>query len=131
MIFLRFKILALRNPKWLLRPGRIYNIFRLVLFLLHNIDHLLISFSHKILLFYLRQDQSELLEVMLADESSESSSESSDATDDIDLLLLDSLGCLEEPRSLGPRINLEDIEDIDCEQMFRYTSVYISQIQFL
>ena len=91
----------------------------------------MISFSHKILLFYLRQDQSELLEVMLADESSESSSESSDATDDIDLLLLDSLGCLEEPRSLGPRINLEDIEDIDREQMFRYTSVYISQIQFL
>ena len=68
---------------------------------------------------------------MLADESSESSSESSDATDDIDLLLLDSLGCLEEPHSLGPCINLEDIEDIDCEQMFRYTSVYISQIQFL
>ena len=99
--------------------------------LLHNIEHLLISFSHKILLFYLRQDQSELLEVILANKSSKSSSESSDATDDVDLLLLDSLGCLEEPHSLGPRINLEDIEDIDCEQMFRYTSVYISQIQFV
>jgi hypothetical protein len=76
------------------------------------------SFLHKILLFYLRQEQSELFEVMLADESNGSSS------------VLDSLGFLEETRTIGPCINFQDIEDIDCSQMFRYTSVCISQIQF-
>ena len=53
---------------------------------------------------------------MLLDDS-ESSAESSD--DDLDLLLLDAFGCFAEPQRLGPRPNLEDVGEVECEQMFR------------
>jgi len=51
------------------------------------------------------------------DDSESSSSESSD--DDLDLLLLDAFGCFTEPLRLGPRLNLEDVGEMECEQMFR------------
>ena len=52
---------------------------------------------------------------MLLDSSSSSSSSSSE--DDFDVMFMDS--AFSEPRVLGPRINLEDVGDFDCEQMFR------------
>ncbi|XP_029209260.2 uncharacterized protein LOC114973009 [Acropora millepora] len=52
------------------------------------------------------------------DDSESSSAESSD--DDLDLLLLDAVCCFAEPQRLGPRLNLEDVGEIECEQMFRF-----------
>ena len=50
---------------------------------------------------------------MLFDDS-ESSSD-----DDLNLLLLEAVCCFAEPQRLGPRLNLEDVGEIECEQMFR------------
>ena len=54
---------------------------------------------------------------MLLDYSESSSAESSD--DDLDLLLLDAVCCFAEPQRLGPRLHLEDVGEVECEQMFR------------
>ena len=57
-----------------------------------------------------------LEEITLYDfESSSSSSDDSD--DDIDVLFLDM--AFAPKRELGKRLNLEDIWEEDCEQMFR------------
>lgn len=52
---------------------------------------------------------------MQLDDSSSEDSSSSD--EDIDLLFLEA--AFPEPRLLGPRLNLEDLSENDCEQMFR------------
>ena len=45
-------------------------------------------------------------------------STSSESEDDLELLLLDAM--LTPKRSLGPCINLQDIDEFQCEQWFRY-----------
>jgi len=46
----------------------------------------------------------------------DSSSDGSSSKDDLDVLLLH----LEKPkRILGPRLNLEDLTNLECEQLFR------------
>ena len=52
---------------------------------------------------------------MQLDDSSSEGSSSSD--EDIDLLFLEA--AFPEPRLLGPRLNLEDLSENDCEQIFR------------
>ena len=48
----------------------------------------------------------------------DSSSEGSSSNDEnMDLLFLEAAS--PEPRLLGPRLNLEDLNENDCEQMFR------------
>ena len=48
---------------------------------------------------------------------------SSENDDDIKILLL---GILLTPnREIGPHLNLQDIEEIDCQQWFRYASIDI------
>ena len=55
--------------------------------------------------------------MQLDDSSSEDSSLSDE---DIDLLFLEANeATFPEPRLLGPRLNLEDLSENDCEQMFR------------
>lgn len=56
---------------------------------------------------------------MLMDYSESSSSESS--YDNLDLLLLDTFGCFAEAQRLGPRLNLQDVDEMEmeCKQMFR------------
>ena len=66
---------------------------------------------------YARKNSREILDIMLLDDSESSSAESSD--DDLDLILLDAFGCFAEPQRLGPRLNLEDVGEIESEQMFR------------
>ena len=61
---------------------------------------------------YTRKNSRDIL-----DDSESSSAESSD--DDLDLLLLDAVCCFAEPQRLGPRLNLEDVGEIECEPMFR------------
>ena len=51
------------------------------------------------------------------DNSESSSAESSD--DDLHLVLLAAFGCFAEPQRLDPRLNLEDVGEIESEQMFR------------
>ncbi|XP_068713526.1 uncharacterized protein [Montipora foliosa] len=63
-----------------------------------------------------RQDYKDLLDVMQLDDSSSEGSSSSD--EDLDFLFLEA--AFPEPRLLGPRLNMEDISEIDCEQMFRF-----------
>lgn len=55
------------------------------------------------------------MNVMQLDDSSSEGSSSSD--EDLDCLFLEA--AFPEPRLLGPRLNMEDISEIDCEQMFR------------
>lgn len=52
---------------------------------------------------------------MQLDDSSSEGSSSSD--EDLDLLFLGA--AFPKPRLLGPRLNIEDLSEIDCEQMFR------------
>lgn len=52
---------------------------------------------------------------MLLDDSSSEGSSSSD--EGLDFLFLEA--AFPEPRLLGPRLNIEDVSEIDCEQMFR------------
>ena len=48
----------------------------------------------------------------------DSSSEGwSSSDEDLDFLFLEA--AFPEPRLLGPRLNMEDISEINCEQMFR------------
>ena len=54
---------------------------------------------------------------MLLDDSSSSEGSSSSDEDDLDLLFLDA--AFPEPRLLGHRLNIEDLSEVDCEQMFR------------
>ena len=55
------------------------------------------------------------MNVMQLDDSSSEGSSSSD--DDLHFLFLEA--AFPEPPLLGPRLNMEDISEIDCEQMFR------------
>ena len=55
------------------------------------------------------------MNIMQLDDSSSEGSSSSD--EDLDFLFLEA--AFPEPRLLGPRLNMEDISVIDCEQMFR------------
>lgn len=61
------------------------------------------------------------MEAMLYDESSSDETGSSESGDDLEILLLDSL--LTPNRELGPRLSLQDVEEIECEQWFRYASI--------
>ena len=54
---------------------------------------------------------------MLLDDSSSEGSSSSD--EDLDFLYLFLEAAFPEPRLLGSRLNIEDLSEIDCEQMFR------------
>lgn len=56
------------------------------------------------------------MNVMQLDDSSSEGSSSSD--EDLDFLFLEA--AFPEPRLLGLRLNMEDISEIDCEQMFRF-----------
>ena len=69
----------------------------------------------KSLTLEIRQDYKDLMNVMQLDDSSSEGSSSSD--EDLDFLFLEA--AFPEPRLLGPRLNMEDISEIDCEQMFR------------
>ena len=44
---------------------------------------------------------------------------SSSDEDDLDLILLDL--AVKPKQVLGPRLHLEDLTDVDCERMFRYS----------
>ncbi len=55
-------------------------------------------------------------------DSTSSEDESSESEDDLELLLLDAM--LTPKRRLSPRINLQDIDEFQCEQWFRY-AVYV------
>lgn len=56
--------------------------------------------------------------------SSEETSTSSESEEDLELLLLDAM--LTPKRQLSPRINLQDIDEFQCEQWFRYAgSMYV------
>jgi len=52
--------------------------------------------------------------MQLDDSSTEGSSSSNE---DLDLLFLGA--AFPEPQLLGPRLNIKDLSEIDCEQMFR------------
>ena len=68
----------------------------------------------------LRQDFNDIMTVMLCDDNSSTSNSSSD--DDLDLLLLENMF----PPSIKlnvPRLNIEDLSDIQCEEMFRYENI--------
>ena len=58
---------------------------------------------------------------MFADSSSDSSSESED---NLDLLLVEWLFPLTK-RHNATRLNLEDIEDFECERLFRYVLTHL------
>lgn len=61
-----------------------------------------------------RRDLKAVLELLY---SQDSSSDSSSDEEDLDLLLLE---LAEKPkRILGPRLNLEDMTTLECEQLFR------------
>ena len=67
-------------------------------------------------MYMYRRNFKELLDVMLYDDSSTHDSSSSDE-DELDILLVEM--AFAPKLNLGTRINLEDITDIGCEQMFR------------
>ena len=67
-------------------------------------------------IYMYRHNFSELLDVILHDDSSTDDSSSSDE-DDLDILLVEL--AFAPNVNLGRRFNLEDITDIGCEQMFR------------
>lgn len=61
---------------------------------------------------------------MLYDDSRSDSGSDSDSDDDLDLLLLETMFPL--LTKLGvPRLNLEDLSEMQCEQMFRYESLSV------
>ena len=72
----------------------------------------------------LRQDFNDIITVMLYDDSSSDSGSDSDSDDDLDLLLLETMFPL-LPKLDVPRLNLEDLSEIQCEQMFRYESLSV------
>ena len=79
------------------------------------------AFSDSITYHHSRRDR-EMVMALLCDHDSSSDSSSSEE-DDLELLLLD---LTETPkRSFGPRLNLEDLGTLDCEQMFRLGLVMI------
>ena len=67
-------------------------------------------------MYIYRRNLSELLDVILYDDSSTDDSSSSDE-DDLDILLVE-LAFVPKV-NLGRRMNLENITDSECEQMFR------------
>ena len=66
---------------------------------------------------FFREDFDQVLDIMLYDSTS-SEDTSSESEDDLEFLLLDAM--LTPKRSLGPRINLQDIDEFQREQWFRY-----------
>ena len=66
---------------------------------------------------FFREDFDQVLDIILYDSTS-SEETSSEGEDDLELLLLDAM--LTPKRSLGPRINLQDTDEFQCEQWFRY-----------
>lgn len=62
-----------------------------------------------------RRDFKEILEALIYDYSSDSSSSSDE--DDIDFLLCEL--AFRPKRKLGPRLNIADLSDMECEQLFR------------
>ena len=66
---------------------------------------------------FFREDFDQVLDIMLYDSTS-SEETSSESEDDLEFLLLDTM--LTPKRSLGPHINLQDIDEFQCEQWFRY-----------
>ena len=67
-------------------------------------------------MYMYRRNFSELLDVILYDDSSTDDSSSSDE-EDLDILLVEM--AFAPKVNLGRRINFEDITDTGCEQMFR------------
>lgn len=67
-----------------------------------------------------KRDLDDLLEVFLYQDSSDSSGDSSDE-DDLDILFLSALFPTTPDNKTGhfPRINLEDLTDLQCEEKFR------------
>lgn len=63
-----------------------------------------------------RRNFKDLLDVYLFDDSSTSDSSSSDE-DDLDILLVEM--AFAPKVYLGRRLNLQDLSDSECEQMFR------------
>ena len=70
----------------------------------------------------------EMVTTLLCDHDSSSSSESS-SEDDLEALLLDL--CDKPKRILGPRVNLEDLTNLECEQLFRLVLPALSYLQVL
>ena len=66
---------------------------------------------------FFREDFDQVLDIMLHDSTS-SEETSSESEDDQEFLLLDAM--LTPKHSLGSRINLQDIDEFQCEQWFRY-----------
>jgi hypothetical protein len=66
--------------------------------------------------FY-RKNFGDIVEFLLYD--SDSSDDEDDLFDDYDLILYE-MAFTQKPM-LGPRLNLQDVSEDDCEKMFRYT----------
>ena len=64
-----------------------------------------------------RRDLRALVELIALQESSDSDFLSSDE-EDIDILLLEL--SFKPKKILEPRINLDDLSEVDCEQLFRF-----------
>ena len=58
-----------------------------------------------------------LVELLALQDSSDSDSSSSDE-EDMDFLLLEML--FKPKKVLGPRVNLDDLSDLECEKLFRF-----------
>jgi len=69
------------------------------------------------LLFIYRRNFNDIVELLTYDYLDSSSSDSSD--DDLCELLLET--AFAPKQKLGPHLNLQDISDDNCENMFRYT----------
>lgn len=63
----------------------------------------------------------EMITMLLCDH--DSSSDSSSSEDDLETLLLDLTA--KPKRKLGPRLNLEDLTSLECEQLFRLASALL------
>jgi hypothetical protein len=63
-----------------------------------------------------RREFDDIISVMMYDSSSDSSS---DSDDDLDLLLVENLFPSDRTKPDTPRLNLEDLTETQCEQMFR------------
>ena len=64
-----------------------------------------------------RKDFNDILEVMVLDDNSSSDSSSTSSDADLDILLLEA--AFPQQRQLGSRLNIEDVSEMDCEEMFR------------
>ena len=69
-----------------------------------------------------RKDFNDILEVMVLDDNSSSDSSSTSSDADLDILLLEA--AFPQQRQLGSRLNIEDVSEMDCEEMFRYGLIF-------